>query len=112
MKNFGSSLASILYCPECGKEYSLDQTNHYASCCNQPLLVRYQKVKLSPSVFSGRESTMWRYFEMLPLRDPRHILSLGEGMTPLVSLEQLKETIRQFRIFKDFMIPYPQFSKK
>jgi threonine synthase len=33
-----------------------------------------------------RESTMWRYAELLPVADPRHILSLGEGWTPLVRL--------------------------
>jgi threonine synthase len=28
---------------------------------------------------------MWRYFEMLPLADPDNIITLGEGMTPILS---------------------------
>jgi threonine synthase len=29
---------------------------------------------------------MWRYWELLPVRDPSHVISLGEGLTPLVEL--------------------------
>ncbi|WP_244632668.1 hypothetical protein [Microbacterium sp. Se63.02b] len=29
---------------------------------------------------------MWRFLDRLPIRDPRHIVSLGEGDTPLLDL--------------------------
>jgi threonine synthase len=32
----------------------------------------------------ARDATLWRYREMLPVRETRHIVSLGEGMTPLL----------------------------
>ena len=32
---------------------------------------------------------MWRYFEMLPVKDEKNIVSLGEGMTPIVTLNKL-----------------------
>lgn len=32
---------------------------------------------------------MWRYHELLPVRDERHILTLGEGMTPLLNAPRL-----------------------
>lgn len=32
---------------------------------------------------------MWRYFEMLPVKDEKNIVSLGEGMTPLRQLNNL-----------------------
>ena len=32
---------------------------------------------------------MWRYFEMLPVKDEKNIVSLGEGMTPLRRLNKL-----------------------
>ncbi len=32
---------------------------------------------------------MWRYFEMLPVKDEKNIVSLGEGMTPLHQLNNL-----------------------
>jgi len=36
-----------------------------------------------------RESSMWRYAEMLPLYDIENRVSLGEGMTPLLALKRL-----------------------
>jgi threonine synthase len=32
---------------------------------------------------------MWRYHEVLPVRDPSNVLSLGEGMTPLLDAPRL-----------------------
>lgn len=36
-----------------------------------------------------RPSGMWRWWELLPLRHPGHLASLGEGDTPLLSLPHL-----------------------
>ena len=38
---------------------------------------------------ASREATMWRYHELLPVRQERHVLTLGEGMTPLLSASHL-----------------------
>src|SRR5204862_1148676 len=35
-----------------------------------------------------REKNMWRYFEVLPVLERKHIVTLGEGMTPLLPLEK------------------------
>jgi len=32
---------------------------------------------------------MWRYFEILPVKDEKNIVSLGEGMTPIIQLNHL-----------------------
>jgi threonine synthase len=32
---------------------------------------------------------MWRYFEMLPVKKEKNIVSLGEGMTPIIPLNKL-----------------------
>lgn len=32
---------------------------------------------------------MWRYFEMLPVKEEKNVVSLGEGMTPIVQLNNL-----------------------
>ena len=34
---------------------------------------------------------MWRYLEMLPVQDPNNIVSLGEGMTPIISLKNISD---------------------
>ena len=59
----------------------------------RPLWVRYDLEAvgraLKPSMLADREPTMWRYRELLPPRDELGIISLGEGMTPLISCARL-----------------------
>ena len=40
-------------------------------------------------MLKNRESTLWRYRELLPVKDQKNIVCLGEGMTPLLSLKNL-----------------------
>lgn len=84
------SFAAYLECARCKTAYSISGLNSYAVCCNQPLVVKYDH----PSGFYKedlifREQNMWRYFEMLPVMERKNIVSLGEGMTPLLPLEKL-----------------------
>ena len=32
---------------------------------------------------------MWRYHELLPVRNAQHVVTLGEGMTPLLAAPRL-----------------------
>jgi threonine synthase len=41
---------------------------------------------VTPAEIAGRAPDLWRYHELLPVRDPAHVVSLGEGMTPLLAL--------------------------
>lgn len=84
------SYAAYLECARCKKEYSISQLSTYATCCNQPLVVKYDY----PSGYYKedlvfREKSMWRYFEVLPVMDRKNIVTLGEGMTPLLPLDRL-----------------------
>lgn len=36
---------------------------------------------------------MWRYREVLPVDEPENIVSLGEGMTPLIPADKIAETL-------------------
>ena len=42
---------------------------------------------------STRESSMWRYHELLPLDDPENAITLGEGWTPQLSATRLASAI-------------------
>lgn len=84
------SYAACLECARCKKEYSITAINAFATCCNQPLVVKYDH----PAAFCKedvlfREKTMWRYFEVLPVLERKNIVSLGEGMTPLLLVERI-----------------------
>jgi threonine synthase len=49
----------------------------------------YEKTKelFTPRAVAGRERSLWRYWEVLPVLDPRNVCSLGEGFSPLLRLE-------------------------
>ena len=86
------SLATVLRCSNCNKSYPMSRAINVSPCCNQPLLVEYdhQKTFLKEDL-AGRPNNLWRYFEMLPLKDATHIISLGEGFTPIFPLQKLSD---------------------
>ena len=84
------SALSHLGCPRCGARHDADQV-HGTCSCGSPLLARYdlRQVGISPRDIAGRPPDLWRYHELLPVRAAGHVVSLGEGMTPLISLPRL-----------------------
>lgn len=53
-----------------------------------PHLARYDldrvAATVSPAEIAARPPDLWRYRELLPVRDTRFVTTLGEGMTPLL----------------------------
>jgi len=81
-----------LECSVCGKRREAGRIHNLCEC-GGPLLVHYdlEKVKAAwkqDDVAAG-PCSMWRYAPVLPVRDARSIVSLGEGMTPLRKTERL-----------------------
>ena len=70
-------------------EAGIVQTMHEG----RPLWVRYDLEAVGRAVSRGdlytRPRTMWRYRELLPVRDDANIVSLGEAMTPLLECPRL-----------------------
>ncbi len=65
---------------------------HHLCRCGAPLLARYDLERLrgwSRDSLKGRESTLWRYRELLPIFDGETPISLGEGWTPLLHAKRL-----------------------
>jgi len=91
------STLSHLECAMCGETLDADRVWNVCPRCGKPLLARYDlvatRLALRREAISGREPTLWRYRELLPVRDPRHILSLGEGWTPLVHAARLGQAV-------------------
>lgn len=86
------SYASVLKCSNCGKAYALSSINTYAICCNQPLIVEYDdSLKFLKETLRFRQHNMWRYSEMLPVAKENNIVTLGEGMTPIFSLNKMAD---------------------
>ena len=59
----------------------------------RPIWVRYDleqiRTLISRDDLIGRPSTLWRYDELLPNRGTNHVISLGEGMTPVLNAARL-----------------------
>src|SRR5262249_56665269 len=76
-----------LECSQTGEHYPADVI-HNLSNAGKPLLVRYDlagvKKSLSKSALAERPPDLWRYRELLPVRRPADIVSLGESATPTV----------------------------
>jgi threonine synthase len=81
-----------LECSLTGERYPAD-TLQTLSKAGRPLLVRYDldgvSRALGRAALSDRPQSLWRYRELLPVRRPENVLSLGELMTPLVPLPRI-----------------------
>jgi threonine synthase len=86
------SYMSHLECPKCQTTYDAD-AQHQLCTCGAPLLVRYDLQGVAGNLkkedLQTREPSLWRYRELLPVRHEENVVSLGEGMTPLIRLQQL-----------------------
>lgn len=84
------SYVTHLECAKCKKHYDSEVVNQLCEC-GGPLIVKYDlecvKENLKKEDLKGREPNLWRYWELLPVKDKKNIVSLGEGMTPLIKME-------------------------
>src|SRR6202162_3208722 len=87
------SFVTHLECAMTGEKHDADQI-HNLSRAGKPLLVRYDLAgvakALSKQALEQRAPDLWRYRELLPVRDPAHIVSLGEAITPLIRMPKLQ----------------------
>lgn len=97
------SFLSHLECSLCGQELDADRIWNLCPTCNKPLLARYNLARVREAVtqatIAGRDTTLWRYRELLPVRDARYALSLGEGFTPLIHATRLGQEVNFERLF-------------
>src|SRR5512137_1045629 len=87
------SFSKDISCSACGKLYSLNEVNTYCPDCQAPLLTNYDvealRKKVDRDEFHARPRGMWRWHEMLPVRDEKNVITLGEGDAPLLKLDNL-----------------------
>jgi threonine synthase len=85
-----------LECSATGERYPADAL-HNLSRAGKPLLVRYDlegvRNALTKDALAERPQDLWRYRELLPVRRLADIVSLGEAVTPLLTLPKLGKTL-------------------
>src|SRR5918999_1241220 len=88
---------SHLECAACQLKHEARRLLNLCSACGKPLLVRYELERAARSLtkksLAGRRCDMWRYREVLPVEDDANIVSLGEGLTPLLRSNRLAKRL-------------------
>jgi threonine synthase len=83
-----------LECSACWQTYAPTTLLNLCTC-GAPILARYRledaAAALDREALEG--STLWRYHAMLPVQSPAGVVSLGEGMTPLLRADKLAKQL-------------------
>ena len=85
---------------------------------DRPLWVRYDLAAvgraMTKEAVARRPPNLWRYRELLPVPDDRSIVSLGEGMTPLLPCPRLAEhfRLRHVSIKDESQLPTGSFKSR
>jgi threonine synthase len=80
-----NSLYETLVCSACNKSHDIHQLNNYCHDCHQPLIATYKLQKCTPEhIIEPRNIGLWRYKKVLPVLQETNIVTLGEGMTPIL----------------------------
>ncbi|MEO8383160.1 MAG: threonine synthase, partial [Acidobacteriota bacterium] len=72
----------MLDCSRCDWQAPADALYNLCPRCSAPILVHYELTR-APRLLSSR-SDMWRYRDVLPAVSEEDIVTLGEGITPLL----------------------------
>jgi threonine synthase len=81
-----------------GATYPADELANLDPADGRPLLARYDLERATRTLTTGslasrRTGGMWRWAELLPVRDWRRVVSLGEGDTPLLPQPRLGKAL-------------------
>ncbi len=97
------SYLSHLDCTNCGKQHSAGVLQTTCDACGKVLYARYDleavKRELTPETITAREPSMWRWFELMPIRDETNVVTLGEGGTPLLPAPGIEAQTGARRVF-------------
>jgi len=94
--------ATHLECTKCGARHESETPHRLSPCCEKPLYPRYDLAAIAARVtreeIACRSADLWRYHELLPVRDAANAVRLGEGWTPLVEAPRLADRLRVGRV--------------
>ena len=86
------SYLTNLECTYCHAEYSADEPQRLCAACGKVLYPRYDLEAAASALDRDalkEPANMWRYFEVMPIRDEANVITLGEGFTPMFQAERL-----------------------
>ncbi len=105
-----------LACSRCNERHDARVRQGLCRSCGSPLLARYDlaAVVTKPGDLVGRRNDLWRYHELLPVSGPERIVTLGEGMTPLLTVPALAADLglKRLLIKDDGLLPTGSFKAR
>lgn len=91
------SFISHLECTGCNTAYSSDQLHTTCPVCGKVLYARYDldeaRRRIDRNALVKRSPSIWRFFEVLPVKDEANVVSLGEGCTPMARAHRLEQAL-------------------
>ncbi|MFW9807360.1 MAG: threonine synthase, partial [Candidatus Thorarchaeota archaeon] len=92
----GDTVTNIktIKCAKCGKEYNESNVPPNDGCGGRidfEFDLEAMKEILSRESLEKRIPGLWKYFELMPLRERKNIVTLGEGGTPFVRSKRLAD---------------------
>ncbi|MES2693604.1 MAG: threonine synthase [Verrucomicrobiota bacterium] len=107
-----------LACTLCGQSHDATIPQNVSTCCSKPLYACYDLAAaartLTRESLRTRVKSLWRYREVLPVRDDADIVTLGEGFTPLLPAPRLgaKHGLRSLFIKDEAQNPTGSFKAR
>ncbi len=91
IKSNPNSLITNLYCTSCGKEFSSEEVHTVCDKCGKVIYAKYDletaKESISKESIQARQVyNIWRWHEIMPVKEEKYRISLGEGWTPIIQM--------------------------
>jgi len=109
---------SHLECTRCGKRHDPSIVQTVCSDCKGVLFARYDleqvQQHVSKAALASRVRSMWRYSELLPVKQESNIVTLGEGYTNILPLPKSGRKVGFNHLFMkdDGLIPTGTFKAR
>ena len=99
-----SSCIENLICTNCGKEFDADEINGLCTSCGKVLYPKYDlekaKESLSKQNIQDRKVyNIWRLHEIMPVKEGKFRVTLGEGWTPNVKLNNFGNDLKLKQVY-------------
>lgn len=105
-----------LVCDACGAARAADEPALLCPRCGGLLDARYDYPAIARSVapddLARRRANVWRWRELLPVRDPRFFVDIGAGGSPLIECPRLAEWVGARRLWVKYDGAQPTASLK
>ncbi|MHA2472849.1 MAG: pyridoxal-phosphate dependent enzyme, partial [Promethearchaeota archaeon] len=99
-----NSLILYLKCTNCGEKFNADELNGLCTSCGKVLYPYYdlEKAKESlskRSIQSRNVYNIWRLHEIMPVKESKFRITLGEGWTPCFKLDNFGNDLKLKNVY-------------